>query len=112
MNWADEAPQSLTYVHSIIIPSLSEMSLNWEEYLKRTDTMRSTKRVWLVLLAFVCAALTGLSPSAFAMDRSGHYFIGGGVGAVSCADFLDLMARARVAGGLTPLPEPNSPPAM
>lgn len=47
----------------------------------------------------VLSALLGFAACPlFAADSSGRYFIGGGVGAVSCPDFVATMERARQEG--------------
>lgn len=57
--------------------------------------MRRFGLVSLVVIA--CLASSPLS----AADLSGQYFVGGGVGALPCTQFLNAMAEARQNGGLT-----------
>jgi hypothetical protein len=53
-------------------------------------------------LRFACwLLLLSLASHCFAADQQGRYFIGGGVGATTCPQFLNAMANARQAGGVS-----------
>jgi hypothetical protein len=52
----------------------------------------------LFLSAFFALPLP-LSAVANAADKNGQYMVGGGVGGLTCAHFLDTMATARQEGG-------------
>ena len=55
-----------------------------------------------ILLSLVLLA-AGATSSSLAADPDGIYIVGGGVGVVPCTQFLNAMAEARQAGGLTTL---------
>jgi len=51
----------------------------------------------LILIAIA----TVVVPQAQCADKQGNYEVGGGVGSVTCAKFLDAMATARQLGGVS-----------
>jgi hypothetical protein len=53
----------------------------------------------LVLGAIACLETSSLR----AADASGQYWVGGGIGALPCTEFLNAMKEARQKGGLTSL---------
>jgi hypothetical protein len=62
------------------------------------------KEDWLMIwresrAILIVAALLAANSSANGIDANGHFSGGGGVGAVTCPKFLDIMADARQRGG-------------
>lgn len=49
--------------------------------------------------AVLAAVVIFAAAPAWARDKDGNFQIGGGVGAVNCPQFLDIVAQARQSGG-------------
>jgi len=66
----------------------------------------------MIILKFLryillCAIILFPQKDLLAYDKNGEYIVGGGVGSVSCSQYISLLAQAQLAGGINSLEGAN-----